>query len=226
MTVAESKERTALATLRDFLAGAGLAVNERLPPERDLCRTLGLSRSRLRKGLAALEAEGQIWRHVGRGTFVGPRPIPNLSDIELLTSLTSPTAVMEARMAVEPQLARLASLHGTEADFAEMRQCNRRCRAAKGWRSYEAWDNNFHQAIAAATQNRLLISLFDTLNAVRRSVVWGQLRLTEMPPPDHDSFDQHDAIHRAIASRDPDLASECMRGHLRSVRDRILATVD
>jgi len=226
MSIADSNEQSALATLRHFLAEAGPALNERLPPERDLCRTLGLSRSRLRKGLAVLEAEGQIWRHVGRGTFVGPRPIPNLSDVELLTSLTSPTAVMEARMAVEPQLARLASLHGTEADFTEIRQCNRRCRSAKSWRFYEAWDNNFHQAIAAATQNKLLISLFDTLNAVRRTVVWGQLRTSALPPPDHASFEEHDAICAAIADRDPDLAAEHMRTHLKTVRDRILSTAD
>jgi DNA-binding FadR family transcriptional regulator len=205
MAVTDMNEHTALAALRLFLAEEGPALNERLPAERDLCCALGLSRSRLRKGLAVLEAEGQIWRHVGRGTFVGPRPIPNLGDVELLTSMTSPTAVMEARMSVEPQLARLASLHGTEADFAEMRQCNRRCRAAKGWRFYEA---------------------FDTLNAVRRTVVWGQLRTTEVPPPDHDSFEEHDAIHAAIASRDPDLAAEHMRAHLKSVRDRILSTAD
>jgi len=226
MSALVSNEHSATSALRNFLGEEGLVLNERLPAERDLCRTLGLSRSALRKALAELEAEGQIWRHVGRGTFVGPRPIPNLSDVELLTSLTSPTAVMEARMAIEPQLARLAALHGTESHFAEMRQCNRRCRAAKGWRFYEAWDNNFHQAIAAATQNKLLISLFDTLNAVRRTVVWGQLRLTELPPPDHDSFDEHDAIHKAIAGRDPDRAAARMRAHLKTVRDRILSTAD
>lgn len=226
MTLNIEDDRSALSALRSFLSEEELTLNGRLPAERDLCRKLGVSRSDLRKGLAVLEAEGQIWRHVGRGTFVGPRPIPNLSDVELLTSLTSPTAVMEARIAIEPQLARLASLHGTEADFVEMRQCNRRCRAAKGWRSYEAWDNNFHQAIATATQNKLMMSLFDTLNAVRRSVVWGQLRLTEIPPPDHKSFDEHDAIHQAIAGRDPDLAAECMRTHLKTVRDRVMSSLD
>jgi DNA-binding GntR family transcriptional regulator len=98
MTTTDTGEQSALAVLRNFLAAEGPTLNERLPAERDLCLVLGLSRSRLRKGLAVLEAEGQVWRHVGRGTFVGPRPIPNLSDVELLTSLTSPTAVMEARM--------------------------------------------------------------------------------------------------------------------------------
>ena len=148
-------EGGALAALRNFLSEQKLALNERLPAERDLCAELGLSRAKLRKALAILEAEGQIWRHVGRGTFIGPRPVLNLSDIEFLSSETSPTEVMEARVAVEPQLARLASLHGTEAHFAEMRRCNRRCRAAKGWRVYESWDNNFHQVIASTPGAKL-----------------------------------------------------------------------
>lgn len=226
MTGAVDNEETGLKVLRNFLTEQEFGLNARLPPERELCHALGLSRSHLRKGLAVLEAEGQIWRHVGRGTFIGPRPISNLSDVELLTSLTSPTAVMEARMAIEPQLARLASLHGTQADFSEMRQCNRRCRAAKGWRFYEAWDNSFHRAIATATQNKLMMSLFETLNAVRRSVVWGQLRLTKLPPANHESFREHDAIYDAIASRDPDLAAEGMRNHLKTVRDRVLSSLD
>jgi len=43
--------------------------------------------------------------------------------------------------------------------------------------------HTFHQAIAAATYNKLLISLFDTLNIVRRSTVWGQLRSTSYRSP-------------------------------------------
>ncbi|MCP4384594.1 MAG: FadR family transcriptional regulator [Hyphomicrobiales bacterium] len=220
------QQRTPLGALRNFLSAQQLALNGRLPPERDLCRELDLTRGELRKALAVLEAEGQIWRHVGRGTFVGPRPVQNLSDIEALSNQTNPSAVMEARMAIEPQLARLASLHGTEANFAEMGQCNRRCRAAREWRVYEAWDNNFHQVIATATHNRLLINVFGTLNAVRRSVVWGQLRSTKLPPADHASFHEHDAIHQAVVGRNPELAAECMRTHLKTVRDRVLASMD
>lgn len=219
-------DHDALDRLRHYLTEQKLALNGRLPVERELSRELGLTRSKLRKALAVLEAEGQIWRHVGRGTFVGRRPVLNLNDVEFLSSQTSPAEVMETRQAIEPQLARLAALHGTESDFAELRRCNRRCRAAREWRVYEAWDNNFHQAVASATRNKLLVSLFDTLNVVRRSTVWGQLRSTNLPPADHMSFAEHDAIHDAILDRDPDAAANCMRSHLRSVRDRVMASLD
>jgi DNA-binding FadR family transcriptional regulator len=213
-------------SLRRYLSRQDISLNSRLPPERELCKELGTSRAELRKALAVLEAEGQVWRHVGRGTFIGPRPVLNLSDVEYLGGRTSPAQVMESRLAIEPQLARLAALHGTKADFAEMRRCNRRCRAAREWRVYEAWDNKFHRAVAAATHNTVLVSLFDTLNTVRRSTVWGQLRSTTLPPADHASFCEHDALYEAIAGRDPDLAAESMRIHLRTVRDRVLSSLN
>ena len=48
---------------------------------------------------------------------------------------------------------------------------------------------------------------FDQLNAIRRAIVWGRLRIqTGVPPRDHLSFAQHDAIVRAIRERD---SGEC-----------------
>ena len=46
-----------LETLRDFLRNQELPLNGRLPPERTLCEQLGMSRAKLRKALAQLEAE-------------------------------------------------------------------------------------------------------------------------------------------------------------------------
>lgn len=219
-------ETSALKTLREFLADQEIALNGRLPAERQLCAELGLTRGRLRKAMAVLEAEGQVWRHVGRGTFFGPRPVMNLTDVEYLNEHSRPTEVMEARLAIEPQLAKLAAVHGTASHFSEMRRCIRLCKSAGEWRVYESWDNNFHQAIAKATCNKLLISLFDTLNIVRRSTVWGQLRSTKLPPANHASFAEHDAIYGAIAGRDADGAAEMMRKHLRTVRNRTYAAME
>jgi DNA-binding GntR family transcriptional regulator len=139
--------------LRRYIADSGFDHNARLPPERVLCSTLGVSRGELRKALAELESDSLIWRQVGRGTFVGARPVHNLNDVEYLEKLARPIKVIEARLAIEPELARLSAIHGAKADFDEIRACSRKCQEARDWRSYEAWDNNFHLAIAKATHN-------------------------------------------------------------------------
>jgi DNA-binding FadR family transcriptional regulator len=208
--------------LRRFIVDSGFDHNARLPPERDLCGMLGVSRGELRKALAELEDDGLIWRHVGRGTFVGARPVLNLDDVEYLEKLARPIKVIEARLAIEPELARLSAIHGAKSDFDEIRACSLKCREARDWRSYEAWDNNFHLAIAKATHNKVLIHLFDTLNVVRRSIVWGQLRASTLPPRTHPSFNEHETIIAAISSRDSQGAAAKMREHLISVRDRIM----
>lgn len=208
--------------LRQFVTDNRFEHNARLPPERKLCVTLNVTRGELRKALSDLEADGLVWRHVGRGTFIGSRPVLNLNDVGYLEKLARPMKVIEAKLAIEPELARLAAIHGAKADVDEIWTCGQKCENARDWRSYEAWDNNFHLAIAKATHNKVLIHLFETLNVVRRSIVWGQLRSTNLPPRSHASFAQHDAIIAAISARDASGADALMREHLLSVRDRVI----
>ena len=207
----------ALTQLRAFIAQQDPEGDTRLPPERDLCESLGVSRGELRKALAILESEGHLWRHVGRGTFIGQRPVDE-SDIGTITSRTNPGEVMRARILLEPILAREAALNATAADIAEMRLCLTQARRAETWRQYESWDNRFHRAVAQAARNTLMVGLFDTLNAVRRAVVWGRLRANaKAPNPDHHSFAEHDAIVKAIETRDIKEAENAMSTHLASV---------
>jgi DNA-binding FadR family transcriptional regulator len=213
----------ALAQLRAYLSRAALPPDSRLPPERRLSQTLGVSRAELRKALAVLESEGQLWRHVGKGTFLGSRPLNTMADVAAMTQQTNPAEVMKTRLLLEPEIARLAALNATPAQIAEMRVCMKKSREAGSWRQYESWDNRLHRVIGEATQNNLLLALLDTLNAVRRAVAWGRLRANPVKPdPDHHSFAEHDAIVEAIADRDMARAASCMRRHLESVERNLL----
>jgi GntR family transcriptional regulator len=60
------------AWLADAVAAGRLTQGDRLPPERELARRLGVSRMTVRHALASLERRGLVARHVGRGggTFV------------------------------------------------------------------------------------------------------------------------------------------------------------
>ncbi|MEO1222826.1 MAG: FCD domain-containing protein [Pseudomonadota bacterium] len=212
----------ALVQLRAWLVRRDLPANTRLPAERVLSEELGVSRGELRKALAELEQEGQLWRHVGKGTFTGVREVegPSLKELE---RQTNPAEVMRARLLIEPMLAREAALNATSTDVEAFHRCLIRTREAATWRQYEAADNELHRCIAKASQNRLLLGLFDVLNSVRRAVVWGRLRAHEgRPPADHHSFAEHERIVQAIAERDLEAAGRLMHGHLRSVESRLI----
>lgn len=216
----------ALTQLRAFIAQNDADGDARLPPERELCENLGVSRGELRKALAILESEGHLWRHVGRGTFIGQRPVDE-SDIGTLASQTNPNEVMRTRLLLEPAITREAALNARASDIEEIRTCIARSRNAETWRQYENWDNRFHRAIARASGNALLLGLFDTLNAVRRAVVWGRLRANATAPSsDHHSFAEHERIAQAIEHRDVEEAGRAMRQHLESVDLRLRPRAD
>ena len=213
----------ALVQLQAYLAQMDLSGESRLPAERELCERLGVSRGVLRKALAVLEKDVRIWRHVGKGTFVGSGPVEETIGISEIAGRTNPADVMRARLIIEPEIAREAALHATLSDIAAMRQSLVQTKEAATWRQYENVDNLLHRQIAQASRNNVLLGLFDVLNAVRRTVVWGRLRSDgARPPADHHSFADHDRIVEAIAERDLGGAATAMRLHLQQVERRLI----
>jgi DNA-binding FadR family transcriptional regulator len=215
----------ALAQLRAFIVDHGFAPGDRLPPERLLGTELGLTRTELRKALEAMEREGVLWRHVGKGTFLSSTPDQSAqNDLAQLAKRIGPADVMRARAALEPAIARDAALNASAAQIAALRVTLARSQEAGSWREYEALDNEFHRQVAEAAGSQALLALFDQLNALRRMVAWGrQTRHGARPPADHPSHDQHARIIAALAACEPEAALQAMRVHLRSVEDRLLA---
>lgn len=211
-----------LQQLRGWLARSGLPVGKGLPPERGLCKELGLSRAALRNALAVLEAEGRIWRHVGRGTFFGPRPPVQEQGISLLARSTHPEEVMEVRLTLEPQIAALAARRATLDDMQEIERCLARSRACQDIQTFELWDSALHQAIARAARNSLLYGLFEAVNSVRERRIWGELKIASLTPARLETYRaQHDACVGALRDRDPARAESAMRIHLETVRGNL-----
>lgn len=227
MEIEGNSGHAALVQLQAYLAQHDLPPDSRLPAERELCEVLGVSRGDLRKALALLEKEGKIWRRVGKGTFIGSGPLEETVAIAEISGRTNPADLMRSRLIVEPEIAREAALHATQDDILAMRRSLVQTRAAATWRQYENLDNLLHRQIAQASRNTVLLGLFDVLNAIRRAVVWGRLRVEPArPPADHHSFAEHDRIVDAIENRDLGGAATAMRSHLQSVERRLIPLRD
>jgi DNA-binding FadR family transcriptional regulator len=212
------------ALLQAYLAGLSLPDSGRLPPEREMAEALGVSRPALRKALAALEAEGQLWRHVGKGTFLGPRPLAAIGELAVLARQAGPGDMVQARLALEPALAALAARQPRPAALEAMRAAMAASRRpGLSWRGYEGQDARLHREIAAAAGNPLLLHLFDQLATLRRVLTWDRPRARpDGPPPGHPSFAEHEGIVAAIAAGDAAAAAARMRDHVAAVH-RIIA---
>ena len=217
-----SKQDILIDSLRTMLADDTYPAQSRLPTERQMAADLNVSRSSLRKALAVLEAEGRIWRHVGRGTFVGARPSLDAPSLARLTNRTHPEEVMEVRLLLEPRIAALAARRAAPANLDALARCVGKASAARDVAAFESWDSAFHRTIAEAAHNTLLLGLFDAVNAVRQEEIWGHLKEASLTPARQSLYnDQHAACLAAIRDRNAARAERCMVEHLETVRDNM-----
>jgi DNA-binding FadR family transcriptional regulator len=205
------------ARLRAYIEKAGQSGRERLPPEPRLSEELKITRGRLRTILKRLEEEGLIWRHVGRGTFVGPRRV-ELNSPELSEGV-SVADMMEARIVLEPGLAAQAAVHAKPSEMRALDRCLADMEKASTYAEWKRLDDKLHRTIAAAAHNTLLLLIYDTMSAQiraqlepRQEQVFGH-----ESPPVHPGR-QHREVVEAIRAHDPDAASRRMREHLVHVR--------
>lgn len=193
---------------------------DRLPPEPKLSEELGVSRGRLRTLLKRLESEGAIWRHVGKGTFVGPRKLVDSNPVAASFSVDD---ILQARTALEPQLAALAAIHCTPDDVAEMDACLAEMKLAPSMLHWKRLDERLHRAIAQATHNNLLLTLYDTLRSQMKVTLDSRIDQVfgSEPGPKEDTDSEHLEVVEAIRRHDPTAAERVMREHLFKLRGKL-----
>ncbi len=213
----------ALNQIRTLIATGGIPSG-RLPPERLLAEEIGVSRRAIRHALDLLEAEGRIRRHQGRGTFVCDARGGGALDLaHELAKLTNPVDTLEARMAIEPSVARFAALRATSADFDKLFEAAEASRTATDPEDYERADAAFHRRIAVASRNPLLITIFDAVLHVASDRTWRHGRETAHCINNQARYAAaHRRIAVAICERNPAQAEEAMRAHLGAVQQQLI----
>lgn len=212
----QENSAVALERLRALLSERAGVPGTKIPPERDLSQILGISRRAVRRALEVLEAEGQIWRRQGSGTFAGPphsdRREPSRPPVASPANILH---VIEARLALEPALARLAASRVTPDAVRRIAVCIDRIETAPDVDSADLWDSALHREIAQATGNPLLLDLFDAINAWRHDQGIRQLRMrARQRTGTGHAQDDHRRILAGLEAGDGPAAGAAMRDHL------------
>jgi len=195
-----------------------------LPTERELAERYQVGRREIRRALDVLEMEGRVWRKQGKGTFLGPYAPSQPLVLQALPRQSNMLEVMEARLQLEPGLARLAALRATNEQLALMERLQERMQgvATDDSDQHELWDSAFHRTLAEAAGNRLLLGLFDALDAIRRDESWREVRDKARNPARLENYDQHhQRLIRHLQARQPEEAAAVMTEHLQMLQQAL-----
>ena len=211
------------AQLRRRILEGEYSYEERLPAERSLAEEFEVSRGTIRSVLQILEQQHLVTRQIGSGTYVSHKEITNQQEI---SSITSPLEMVEVRIAIEPQMVRLAIANASSRDLEEMRNALRQCEACDGdSEKFARADTAFHMALAHCSKNKLMYWLYERISEVRRHSQWRSMKSKLLTPERMDYYNsQHHALYEAIASRDTTRAVNLIKDHLYGVQDDLLET--
>lgn len=192
---------------------------QRLPTERALSRQFGVTRTTVRQLLAEMERRGDIYRRVGRGTFVAERPSAREPDDSVWRDV-GPKELMEARLTVEPSMVRLFIENASPRDLDRILSCIVRSEASRSFEEFELWDESLHEAIVAGTRNPLLTRWYALITATRRQAGWSGIKRRVYTAAYRREIEaQHRRILDALTVRDECRALAEVEEHLTFIRD-------
>jgi len=213
-----------LDRLRRSIALGVVLPGEKLPPERSLAESLGVSRVTLREALRVLQGEGLIVTRRGGsgGAVIAVRSL-SVEDSRGELQRTRPQIdeVFDYRLAVETMAARLAAERCAEADKRRLHECQRSLLRSTDVGAFRRADSAFHLAVADASHNSMLRrSIEDARAAAFRSLDARPFR-----PLRESSANGHAAVIAAVVRGERDDAAEAMAEHLRQARREVLAVL-
>ncbi|WP_211442610.1 FadR/GntR family transcriptional regulator [Collimonas humicola] len=232
--------------LRDMIDRGEYGPGDNLPPERELAKQFGVSRTSVREALIALEVIGIVSVRVGNGVTVLPpeeqaaakdeaKPSalqqaarrsgweidPEL-DLEISHELDDeipPFKLLQARRLVEPETAALAAVNATDEQLRSIAAAYaRNVEDNRNGSHTHPGDRLFHIRIAEASGNPAYLLLVSHLLGRKYGMMFQRLQTlyTSKDMPNRSEH-EHQLILEALQARDPVAARKAMRAHMDSV---------
>ncbi|RFU82995.1 FadR family transcriptional regulator [Streptomyces triticagri] len=209
----------AIEEVKAMIAEGRLEPGQRLPTERELAARLGISRSSMREAIRALTVIGVLQARHGSGIYVTQLEAGDLLEtfgvVADLSRGPRLVELLEVRRVLESTAAALAAARITEDQLAEVEGHLIAMNATDDPEEILAHDLAFHRAIATAAGNDTMAAILEGLSSrTFRARVWRGYQ-------EEGAFErtrrEHDRIHTALRSRDPEAARAAAAAHVGEV---------
>jgi DNA-binding FadR family transcriptional regulator len=230
-----SSHRRYLAVADGILAAVGaghLSPGDRLPNERELARICDTSRTTVRDALLALELFGVVEVRPGSGCYISSLTSPRRKSSSVMMDAV-PRELIEARIHVEPQVARICAGNVPPGEIRRLRRLIDDCEA-EGERApiddlgtFLTMSHDFHSELARSCGNSILADLTKQLVDVTAHPLWQVVNAMHVRDPANRAgqIAEHRAILDAVERADGELAAAMMHDHLARLEQHIFGTV-
>jgi len=220
LTLSQRIERKLEGAIRE----KKLTVGSKLPTEREMCESFGVSRTALREALRRLSARGLINIQKGSGMYVSEINIEDaIETLNLYYDLKFDknllAQIVEVRCLFEPEIARLAALNRTDEDLAELTENLLEFESCDpdNTQMEADLDNKFHLTIAKASLNPIVQVTMEPIYSLlprMRNFIYGNVDGEK-----EYTLKSHQSQLDAIREKDGDKAYDIMKMHLERTRE-------
>lgn len=202
--------------LLKMISAGELTPGDRLAPERELAGEMGVSRNVVREALRSLVDANVLQARQGAGVFVASLDMESLMEpLELVLSLerASLHSLAQARLVIEPGIAALAAIHGTEDDIEALKVlvAEGSTRGVSDSTRLLEIDVELHALIVRMAGNPFLIRIMESVGRLARS---SRDFTNSFPRMRRSAQADHERIVAALQARDPEAARVAMHDHL------------
>lgn len=211
--------------IKSQIAAGVYTVGDKLPPERTLAETLGVSRNSVREAMRVLDILGVITSQQGAGNYLSANT--ESSSIEMMTLMyllqrANYRDIADYRYALELQAMSLAMKNASEEQLQTMEYCVARMEQVSEGPEKVIMEKRIHYTIAEASGNNLIHSNLLALTEVMDKFI-ADMRLRILTDPNNDGRLQnsHRELVTAIREKDFNRGRDALKEHFSCIYENL-----
>jgi len=214
----ESTLEVIVQQIKDQIKKGILKSGEKLPSERKLAELLGVSRASVREAIQALAFSGYLEVIQGKGTYILEIASKYDEIVKFFSGFSNYSLdyLMEARIMLEGEFARLAALNASQEEIDLIEKIFNEIDSSKDLNSFVVKDLEFHLTIAKATHNPFMNGLMKIIGEMLYKETRKIIEISR--DTRENTIKTTRDLVQAIKKRNAEQAKELMSEHIRNIR--------
>ncbi|WP_315071339.1 FadR/GntR family transcriptional regulator [uncultured Clostridium sp.] len=208
--------------IKSKIKSGDIKKGDRLPSEREMAESLGVSRTSVREALRALEVVGLVESRQGAGNYIKTNFDNSLFEpisVMFMLQESSPKEMYDLRETLELQCARLSAKNIEDNELDLLTAILDRMYIAESEEESLKLDIKFHYLIAKSSRNVLLLNVLDVISQlVDEFIQKFRMQILHAGNTKENLLEIHENIVRALKLRDESKAYNAMLEHFELIR--------